>query len=50
MFGEVITVSEDYSPAPHIHFPTYDQITVLVEFLVDSSGLQVRVEIMEIMK
>lgn len=42
VFGEVITVSDDHSPAPHIHLPTHSQIAVLIELLMDSSCLQDR--------
>lgn len=39
-FGEVITVSDDHSPAPHIYLPTHSQITILIKLLMDSSCLQ----------
>lgn len=40
VFGEVITVSNNHFPAPHIHLPTEHQITVLIKLLMDSSCLQ----------
>lgn len=42
VFGEVVTVGDDHSPAPHIQLPAHNQITVLIEVMVDSSCLQER--------
>lgn len=41
-FGEVITVGDDHSPAPHIYLPTHSQITILIKLHMDSSSLQDR--------
>lgn len=47
LFGEVITVSDDQSPAPHVHLPTYSQIVVLIKVLMDSSCLQEKDRLMK---
>ena len=42
VFGELITVRDKHSPAPHIHLLTEHQITVLIKLLMHSSCLQLQ--------